>query len=65
MSDLNSAELDVTRRYFLGQGAGIGIGAMALGLLNSLTARASGSVARRVSSGAAAGTVHRADRSRV
>lgn len=41
MSDSSNAALDVTRRYFLGQGAGVGIGAMALGLLNSPKAAAS------------------------
>ena len=29
--------LDVTRRYFLGRGAGVGLGAMALNLLNGET----------------------------
>jgi len=30
-----SESLDITRRYFLGRGAGVGLGALALGLLNS------------------------------
>ena len=31
------SSLDVTRRYFLGRGAGVGLGAMALNLLNGET----------------------------
>lgn len=34
-------QLDVTRRYFLGRGAGVGIGAMALGVLGSPSTGAS------------------------
>jgi hypothetical protein len=36
-STIDESELDVTRRYFLGRGAGVGLGAMALSMLNGET----------------------------
>jgi hypothetical protein len=36
-STIAESELDVTRRYFLGRGAGVGLGAMALSMLNGET----------------------------
>ena len=36
-STIDESELDVTRRYFLGRGAGVGLGAMALNMLNGET----------------------------
>lgn len=42
--------LDVTRRYFLGRGAGVGIGAMALGMLHHEASRGNGAVRASVSS---------------
>ena len=36
-STIDESDLDVTRRYFLGRGAGVGLGAMALNVLNSET----------------------------
>jgi len=36
-STIEESELDVTRRYFLGRGAGVGLGAMALNVLNGET----------------------------
>jgi hypothetical protein len=39
-SDLNRTWMDTTRRYFLGQSSGVGLGALALGLLDQSSAEA-------------------------